>query len=140
MFLCYKHILHDNFLAVNTFCMIFFKLQKNKGDLCRMCLVDKIRLLANKKGISLPVLETELGFGNGTISRWKTSSPSTEKLKKVAQYFDVSLDYLAGNDSSDYGNIGNMYLSIAKEAQEQGIDPEDIRDMIQIIKKARERK
>lgn len=59
-------------------------------------LVDKIRELANKKGFSLTTLEKELGFGNGTISRWTKSSPSMDKLQKVADFFDVSLDYLTG--------------------------------------------
>lgn len=59
-------------------------------------LVDKIRELANSKGFSLTTLEKELGFGNGTISRWSKSSPSMDKLRKVADFFGVSLDYLTG--------------------------------------------
>lgn len=61
-------------------------------------LVDKIRALAKLKGYSLTNLEKELGFGNGTITRWSKSSPSSEKLGKVADFLDVSLDYLTGRD------------------------------------------
>ena len=63
-----------------------------------MTLVDKIRVLANQKGMSLPQLEVELGLGNGTISRWKKSSPSSDKLQRVADYFNVSIDYLLGRE------------------------------------------
>lgn len=63
-----------------------------------MTLRDRIRGLANKKGMSLPVLEATLGFGNGTIVRWDKSSPTVEKLQKVADFFNVSVDYLLGRE------------------------------------------
>ena len=56
-----------------------------------MTLVDKIRTLARQRDMSLPQLEQELGLGNGTISRWRNSSPNTEKLQKIADYFNVSM-------------------------------------------------
>ena len=54
-----------------------------------MTLVEKIRALARQRDLSLPQLEQELGLGNGTISRWRSSSPNTEKLQKIADYFNV---------------------------------------------------
>lgn len=59
-------------------------------------IVDRIRALANNQGLSLPLLEAKLGLGNGTISRWSKSSPNTDKLSRVADYFHVSVDYLLG--------------------------------------------
>lgn len=58
--------------------------------------VDRIRSLANAQGLSLPALEVKLNLGNGTISRWSKSSPNSDKLSRVADYFHVSLDYLIG--------------------------------------------
>lgn len=66
-----------------------------------MTLVEKIRELSNEKGMSLPQLETTLGLGNGTISRWRNASPNTDKLQKVADYFSVSMDYLLGRDTQE---------------------------------------
>lgn len=63
-----------------------------------MTLVDKIRTLARQRDMSLLQLEQELGLGNGTISRWRNSSPNTEKLQKIADYFNVSMDYLLGRE------------------------------------------
>lgn len=63
-----------------------------------MTLVEKIRALARQRDLSLPQLEQELGLGNGTISRWRNSSPNTEKLQKIADYFNVSMDYLLERD------------------------------------------
>ena len=59
-------------------------------------IVDKIRTLANKQGLSLPALESKLNLGNGTISRWSKSAPNTDKLAKVADFFHVSMDFLLG--------------------------------------------
>lgn len=67
-----------------------------------MTLRDRIRELANKKGMSLPSLESELGFGNGTIVKWDKASPNSEKLTKVADFFHVSVDYLLGRE--DYAS------------------------------------
>lgn len=92
-----------------------------------MTLVEKIRVLANEAGYSLPKLEEELGFGNGTISRWSKSSPSTEKLTKIADFFNVSLDYLADRDTStltenDEKDIAKTMSKIKKQlANEQGL-------------------
>ena len=85
-----------------------------------MTLVEKIRSLANQRNMSLPQLEVELGVGNGTISRWKNSAPSTEKLSRVADYFGVSIDYLLGRD------IGNYYIDpdVAEIAEEMATRPE----------------
>lgn len=67
---------------------------KQERSLQKLTLVDKIRALAKQHDMSLPQLEVELGLGNGTISRWKTSSPNTDKLLKIAKFFHVSMDYL----------------------------------------------
>lgn len=63
-----------------------------------MNLRDRIKELANQRKVSVAELERALGFGNGSISKWNKQSPSTEKLKQVADYFNVSLDYLVGRD------------------------------------------
>lgn len=57
---------------------------------------DIIVKLCAKKGITIAELERILEFGKSTILKWKESSPSLDKLTKVADYFSVSIDYLAG--------------------------------------------
>lgn len=95
-FSCYESIIQDSFLLVNSFCKIFFLCKEEN-----MNLRDRVRELANSKGLSLPKLESELGFGNGTIVKWDKSTPNTDKLLKVANYLDVSLDYLMTGKESD---------------------------------------
>lgn len=57
-------------------------------------LYQNIVVLCKGKGISISKLEKETGLGNGTVGRWEKSSPSVENVKKVADYFEVSVDYL----------------------------------------------
>ena len=57
-------------------------------------LLENIRRLCSKKPVSIAKLERETGISNGTISRWDTSSPTVENVQKVADYFDVTVDFL----------------------------------------------
>lgn len=59
---------------------------------------EKIEKLVNDKNLSISYVEKKLGFGNGTIRGWKQCSPSVDKLKKVADYFGVSIEYFLEED------------------------------------------
>lgn len=63
-------------------------------------LFDRIKQLSSSKGVSLKKIATDLGFGENTIYKWKTQSPKGEYLDKVADYFDVSVDYLLGRTNT----------------------------------------
>ena len=52
-----------------------------------------MRELCEKKKISIYRLEKDLKFAASTIVKWKESSPTVAKLKVVADYFDVSIEY-----------------------------------------------
>lgn len=57
-------------------------------------LLEKIKKLCEKRGISIYKLEKDLGFSESSICKWENSSPSAVKLKQVADYFGVTVDYL----------------------------------------------
>ena len=57
-------------------------------------ILKNIKCLCEKKGISIAKLERELGFANATIRGWGNSSPNVDNLKKVADYFGVTVDYI----------------------------------------------
>lgn len=63
-------------------------------------IVERVRILAEEKGTTLAGLERTLEFSHGSIRRWETSSPSIDKVDKVAKYFNVSLDYILGKTES----------------------------------------
>lgn len=66
-------------------------------------LLDNVKELAYSHNISLAELERRLGFSNGSIRRWGVNTPGVDRIKKVADFFDVSTNYLLGRD--DGGNL-----------------------------------
>ena len=57
-------------------------------------LFERIKLLADKNGMSLIELALKMGWSEKAIYNWRTSSPSIEKVQQIADYFKVSLDEL----------------------------------------------
>ncbi|HFM6418676.1 TPA: helix-turn-helix domain-containing protein, partial [Enterococcus faecium] len=46
-------------------------------------------------------VEEDLGYGKNVLYRLKNSNPSTERLQEIADYFDVSVDYLLGREEKE---------------------------------------
>ena len=62
---------------------------------------ENIVSLCRAKNISIAKLERETGLGNATIRTWETSSPSVDRLKKVADYLGVTIDSLLSEVPSE---------------------------------------
>ncbi|MCH4165122.1 MAG: helix-turn-helix domain-containing protein [Lentilactobacillus diolivorans] len=61
-----------------------------------MTLFERIKFLAEKQGKSINDVERELKYSQNTLYRLKRTNPSAKKLEELADYFDVSTDYLLG--------------------------------------------
>ena len=71
-----------------------------------MTTFERIKMLAKERGLSIKELGQKLNFGDSTIYKWKNQTPNLEQLKKVSDYFDVSLDYLVGkSDKKHYYDL-----------------------------------
>lgn len=57
---------------------------------------EKIKELAENQGISLNKLEEKLGYSRNTIYNMRKSTPNSERIAEIADYFNVSTDYLLG--------------------------------------------
>ena len=55
-----------------------------------------VKELCRKQGISLNQLEEKLGLGKNSLYGLKRNQPSAERLQEIADYFNVSTDYLLG--------------------------------------------
>lgn len=103
---------------------------------------DRISDLLRKNNMTQADLARKTGISTGLISQWKNraQNPSAEKLQKVAECFNVSVDYLLGNEqkekpiTDESNELDNIYLDLAKDAQKNNIDPEDIKAAIDMIK------
>lgn len=105
-----------------------------------MTLRERVKELANNKGLSLPNLESELGFGSGTIVKWDKSTPNVDKLKKVADYFGVSIDYLVTGKEPDKEKNGmtdqeKRLMPYMKKWAAKNVDPERIDELFEMFDK-----
>ena len=68
---------------------------------------EVIKELCDERKIAVTKLEQELGFGRGSIGKLRNSDTSGKRLQKIADYFNVSLDYLQNGEEPDFNT---MYL------------------------------
>jgi transcriptional regulator with XRE-family HTH domain len=63
-------------------------------------IIDRIIDLMNRNSVTAAQLTRDIGLTNGLITQWKQrkQNPSMEKLNMIASYFNVSVDYLLGNE------------------------------------------
>lgn len=81
-----------------------------------MTILDRIRSLANDRKVTLAELERNLNFSNGSLRKWETSTPSGDKIEKIADYFNVSTDYLLGRtDNPTIANKKEQFFFEGKE-------------------------
>ena len=62
---------------------------------------DRIVSLCKNRNISIGRLEKELGFSNASINKWKESDPGVWKVKKLADYFGVSIEYFLETEENE---------------------------------------
>lgn len=66
-----------------------------------MTIFERVKELSKKQGKSLQRVSEDLGFSSNYFYRMKTQQPTAEKLALIADYFNVSVDYLLGRDESE---------------------------------------
>ncbi len=94
-----------------------------------MGLFEKIQELCDKRGIAITALEKELGWGRGSIGKLKKgASTSTDRLQALAEYFQVSTDYLLGVQNSGPQTDPEWYINNETgEAAQEVFDDPDLR-------------
>lgn len=58
--------------------------------------------LCHQKGISITQLALVLNISRSNVTNWKNGSvPKSDKIQKIAEYFNVSTDYLLGTEPKE---------------------------------------
>lgn len=80
-----------------------------------MTTFERLKKLASERKVSLSYVNDKAGLGTNSIYHWKTKTPSTENLQKVAKVLHTSTDYLLGNtdDPSPVTHDGHKNIDIA---------------------------
>ena len=59
-------------------------------------ILKKIKQIAQSKNIVIITMLKDIGLGHNTMTNFKTSMPKADNLAKIADYLNVSVDYLLG--------------------------------------------
>lgn len=82
---------------------------------------ERVRELAKKQSLSINQLEDKLSFGKNSLYGLKKSNPNSKIIEKIADYFNVSTDYLLGrtdNPRIAKDNDNSMTIDLKKDAEE----------------------
>lgn len=102
-----------------------------------------------KRRIGLNLSQDEVGeyvgVNRATVQRYESGEIEVKKsvAQKLAKILKTTPQYVLGwqsNPEPTFGDIGklelsNAYLSLAKDFQDEGIDPEDIKTVMELIKR-----
>ena len=103
-----------------------------------MTIVERIDSLCRAKGITIYRLEKDLGLSQSTIRKWETASPTCTSLLAVANYFDISLDFLTGRTDNPFAHKSERfsikYMELYYELSQLEISNSEMEKLIKIIK------
>ncbi|WP_230708670.1 helix-turn-helix domain-containing protein [Enterococcus sp. SMC-9] len=97
-----------------------------------MTVFDRIKELSDRRGISIQKAAIDMGFSENLFYQWKKSQPKADRLEKVADYFNVSTDYLLGrtNDpdltTSEDSNNKSLAKQVMMRMNTEGLSEDDI--------------
>lgn len=82
---------------------------------------DRFYDLCQTAGVTPTQVARDLEMRQSTISMWKKqgTTPKYETIKKLADYFGVSMDYLQGSVNKPY-----LYVDVQKSARAMGFKPD----------------
>ncbi|SDX05623.1 helix-turn-helix domain-containing protein [Tepidimicrobium xylanilyticum] len=111
---------------------------------------DRLLQLRKEKNMSREELAKKLNLSYSAISKYETGArtPDDDIKKKIAEYFNVSLDYLMGVSDIRYpykeedeklSDLDKFLLELKKKAIERGIEfnedsVDDLLDLYEFIK------
>lgn len=67
-----------------------------------MTLKERVKNLCKSNGVSMNQLEKELEFATGYISKLDKSTPNSKYIQKIADYFNVSVDYIMKGKETEF--------------------------------------
>ena len=119
-----------------------------------MTMYEKIKALCRQKGFEISNLDKHIQgvkIKKGAISKWKTgSTPRADTLKAIADYFGVTPESLASDESvniesiqDNHGIIGHTHAPVTiingseRKLTEQAIELLNIFDKLSVVDQAK---
>ena len=109
---------------------------------------SRIRELRRKKGYSQQDFAEAFGVGQSTVANWETGNRETDfqTLQKLADFFDVSVDYLIGRTKYKHGEILegeklpkelqglDIKIEVIREVADSGLTEKQIKRALKLYK------
>lgn len=99
----------------------------------------RLKVLRERKGLSYEILADEIGSTKSLLWRYENgkSEPGLSTLIKIADYFGVTLDWIAGNqDIEDIQFVNKQeYIDVINKSIKEGVTPHKLEQMIDVLKK-----
>ena len=111
---------------------------------------SRLKMLRSEKNLTQKQLADILNMQNTAISKYELGErkPDQDTLMKIAEYFNVSTDYLLGNsnirnpynDKDEFNIVDEFLLDLKKKAKKRGIEfdvnsDDDLLDIYEFIKR-----
>lgn len=101
-----------------------------------------------ERGVTAYQVSKATGISTGSLTDWKKgrSQPKVDKLQKIADYFDVSVDYLLTGEKEKPTDSGRPKLEDADIAFYERYsllsenEKEDMRDFLELMENRRKRR
>ena len=73
-----------------------------------MTLVGRIREVGKNRSLSLDDIGEQCGLGKKSLYKWDQSSPAVDKVKKVADFLHVSVDFLLTGENATISALSKI--------------------------------
>jgi len=102
-----------------------------------MNLKGRLKQLREELQKSQEEVAKEMGIAKSTYGNYEVAKrePSLEVLVKIAEYYDVNIDYLLGLTSERKRNKNSDYTIAVDYIESQNIKIDDIKELIKVIRR-----
>lgn len=104
---------------------------------------DIFEQLLQERGITAYKVSKETGVTQSTLSDWKRgrSTPKTDNMKKIADYFGVTVDYLmTGEESKDYSTELSSVETLAAHFEGEELSEEEMEEIMNYVQFVKSRR
>ncbi|MBC1801006.1 helix-turn-helix domain-containing protein [Listeria booriae] len=84
-----------------------------------MTVFDRIKKLCDERKMTIAELERATGISNGQIGKWRKQTPGADKIKIVADYFNVSTDYILGREEKEEEGFVTFFRANTSDLSEE---------------------
>lgn len=73
--------------------------------------INKVKELCKMRGMTIYELEEACGLGKSSIYNWQRNNPSIDRVKAVADFFGVTIDYLLRKGDEEGNTVEVLFES-----------------------------